>query len=164
MSLRRALFWLFTSLAVFTLVAGTVSFNWLGCALCAPQGFVFISDWRVDYFNLRPHNIRDTNLPSSGWWWQDWGVCCFRPSNPSKPWTARAADALSLPRYTPSSVIMYSAPLWPMFVLAIAAAVLARGPRRRDGTCRSCGYDLRASPKRCPECGEAVRPLSQPPG
>jgi hypothetical protein len=58
----------------------------------------------------------------------------------------------------------YFVPYWALLlVAAVAPGKLARGRyrayrRSRRGLCAGCGYDLRATPGRCPECGEPAPP------
>ncbi len=57
-----------------------------------------------------------------------------------------------------------SVPYWAAWVMWLPTAVYADRRRRRKlqsrrrlkGQCVVCGYDLRATPDRCPECGTAI--------
>jgi hypothetical protein len=61
---------------------------------------------------------------------------------------------------TPSPVIGVSLhiPYWSVVLLAMVLPGASRtrswrsSRRRRAGRCANCGYDLRATPDRCPEC------------
>lgn len=53
----------------------------------------------------------------------------------------------------------YWVPVGASLVLPVGWSVVTLRRRRRDqrsGQCRKCGYDLRASHDRCPECGTSI--------
>ena len=48
------------------------------------------------------------------------------------------------------------------YLLAIGWGRARKRRRRAAGLCPACGYDLRATPGRCPECGAVAGPASAP--
>jgi hypothetical protein len=54
--------------------------------------------------------------------------------------------------------------LFPLMMPILVAVLRTRRRRRREARhqCPSCGYDLRATPGRCPECGHCDEELSRP--
>ena len=104
------------------------------------------------------HVRRDTARPTN----------TFRPSSPDPPRWWNSDFQVQRPRTIPPGkgetqrVAFISCPHWavagPLTVLPLVWAARRQVRRRRDltGRCRRCGYDLRASPARCPECGAAA--------
>jgi hypothetical protein len=60
-------------------------------------------------------------------------------------------------------------PFWALTLVSLIAPTMAAigycrsRRRRRQGMCPRCGYDLRATPERCPECGAVPKPPNNPP-
>jgi hypothetical protein len=65
----------------------------------------------------------------------------------------------------PEPFAVYRIPYWFLVVLTaapigawVATKCRKRLRRHRRGLCATCGYDLRATPERCPECGAIPNP------
>jgi hypothetical protein len=73
----------------------------------------------------------------------------------------------NLPRTLPPLHLYITVPYWSVLAVTAALPTLWVVRRRRErirnqaSTCRVCGYDLRATPDRCPECG-AVPAIPSP--
>jgi hypothetical protein len=72
----------------------------------------------------------------------------------------RAAEGYVIDVYPlwPFYAISWMAPLW---MLPSLVRALRRARRNRQGQCPRCGYDLRATPDSCPECGRTALSKAQ---
>jgi hypothetical protein len=114
---------------------------------------------RMHYWTLRGHDPR-------------WGFClyeskitCWVQSEASLVANPDAIDDVSIGAagfwylrdsdHSNSRVWNVSVPLWFLVCLSAVLPMLRalRRKRKLPGLCPACGYDLRASPERCPECG-----------
>jgi hypothetical protein len=92
------------------------------------------------------------------------GAAPFGPSGLAAPNQATAVPRQTItPWLIMSPYEAWAVPYWAMaaatgFVPAVWVRLFVRRVyRRRNGLCTRCGYDLRASGERCPECGASFK-------
>jgi hypothetical protein len=144
---------------------------------CATIAMWARSLWRFDCFQIDSARgtIRMLNSMSGGL-----GLVVIWPAadgeDPPQPWSWDSTRAppghMWGPSYslkedfmgTGSPILEVVLPYWMLFVLSLPLALVAgrrvgkrllRSRRRARGLCPTCGYDLRESQERCPECGGA---------
>lgn len=133
---------------------------WTGWAAVGAGGHRLVVEVGPGWLGVTAGPTRTANRafvgPGSGW----------PPSIRLRRLTDADRRALAFPQIYPMpGEYRFYSPLWMVTLSAslFAAGLLASRARRhtpgRPGLCPRCGYDLRASPDRCPECGQ---PSPQP--
>ena len=127
------------ALAVSVLVIWQLSYHNLGYLLIHPKG-----TYRVEFGS--PPKIYSKAIVFTGWGifftnGRAWGVG-----------VECAPSTITIEEKVDFSV--WAIPLLAaMLALPMAGVVVTRKRKPKPGICLACGYDLRATPNRCPECG-----------
>jgi hypothetical protein len=106
--------------------------------------------------------IFDGDMPGpaeSRWWHFSAGTTAASGTLASGTWHGFNSVTVQLPRNHSLRAIgipdWFPALLFVILPLIRLRSLLRTRRRNRAGLCPTCGYDLRATPDRCPECGHA---------
>jgi len=101
--------------------------------------------WDSDYPQL-PFVFRQVGVSGPGMWW-----CHFFHHVTPYAGTSfvHSARVITVPFW----ILLAATAALPAWKLRAIFREYRHNRRRRGGFCGSCGYDLRATPQRCPECG-----------
>ena len=138
----------------------TAGWSWQDQPTAVMATQVSVERGLVSVYRGTGHRARPPHVPLHFYWGRVGAAADRRP-----PTSFRHRLGFGYARRTfpprPFGEVTVTFPLW-LIVLALVAPValgrraLRSSLRRARGLCLSCGYDLRASPGRCPECGMAA--------
>jgi hypothetical protein len=145
---------------------GTGATSWSSdVALISAGGSVAVRRTRVEA--ERPRPLGDRRGPR-GWHVvveQGIGVSAWRQGLGGRQWRWLGFGAVSGGYSQNDRVEVLWVPYWIVLALAVVPGLVwwsamrrrrLRRAARRLGLCPTCGYDLRATPGQCPECGTAA--------